>query len=415
RRLTVELPSEAIDQKVAGRLNELRGQVRLKGFRPGKVPLNVVRQRYGNQVRAEVLQEAMQNGLRDAVEQEKLRIAGVSSMNPESDGDGEAFRFTAEVEVYPELPEIEVGDLEIERPAVEIEEQDVDEMIQTLREQRRAWSSAGRAAAEGDRVSIEFSAEVDGERHPESGTRSLRPVLGSDALFDDFEQALTGVEDGVEKDLELAFPEDFGDPGLAGRTAQVSFKVIAIESSSLPEADDEFAESFGIDGGMEQMRVDVRRNLEREMRQARTNKLKKRVTDGLAERYSEFALPEAAVRQEMDQMLAQLRQQYGEKIELPTDQLRPGAERRVRLGFLLAEIARQHDISVDPARVDAQINDIADTYENPGEVVELYRSNPNLRSQIENAVLEEQVVDWVLENAKVSDQEMSFKQLMESA
>lgn len=416
RRLTVELPSEAIDQKVNGRLNELRGQVRLKGFRPGKVPMNVLRQRYGSQVRAEVLQEAMQKGLQDAVEQENLRIAGVSSMNPEADGerDGEAFRFTADVEIYPELPEIEVADLEIERPTVEIVEQDVDDMIQTLREQRRAWSDAERAAAEGDRVGMEFSAEVDGERHPETGTRSLRPVLGSGALFDAFEQALTGVETGAEKDIELEFPEDFGDPALAGKTAQVSFKVTAVESSSLPEADDEFADSFGIDGGMEQMRVDVRRNLEREMRQARTNQLKKRVTDGLAERYSEFALPESAVSQEMNQMLAQLRQQYGEKVELPADQLRPGAERRVRLGFLLAEIARQHEISVDPARVDAQINDIADTYENPGEVVELYRGNPNLRSQIENAVLEEQVVDWVLDNAKVSDQEMSFKQLMES-
>jgi len=416
RRLTVELPSEAIVQKVNGRLNELRGQVRLKGFRPGKVPMNVLRQRYGSQVRAEVLQEAMQKALQDAVEQENLRVAGVSSMNPESEGesDGEAFRFTADVEIYPELPEIEVSDLEIERPTVEIAEQDVDDMIETLREQRRAWSAAERAAAEGDRVAIEFSAEVDGQRHPETGTRSLRPVLGSGALFDSFEEALNGVEAGAEKDVELEFPEDFGDPALAGKTARVSFRVTAVESSSLPEADDEFADSFGIDGGMDQMRVDVRRNLEREMRQARTNKLKKRVTDGLAERYSDFSLPESAVSQEMDQMLAQLRQQYGEKVELPADQLRPGAERRVRLGILLAEIARQHDISVDPARVDAQINDIADTYENPGEVVELYRGNPNLRSQIENAVLEEQVVDWVLDYAKVSDQEMSFKQLMES-
>ncbi|MGM0657385.1 MAG: trigger factor [Pseudomonadota bacterium] len=415
RRLTVELPAEQIDQKVSGRLDELRRQVRLKGFRPGKVPLNVVRQRYGAQVRQEVLQEAMQTALQEAITEQELRVAGVSSLNPEDEADGGAFRFTADVEVFPELPEIEVSDLEIERPVVEIGESDVDDMIQTLREQRRSWSDAGRAAAEGDRVSIRFHARVGDRRVPEEGEHKLQPVLGSGALFEGFEQALIGMEAGDEKTVELEFPEDFGDPELGGNTAEVHIAVDAVEASEMPEADDEFAREFGIEGGMEQMRVDVRKNLEREMRGARSNRLKKAVTDGLAERYADFSLPESAVQQELQQMQAQLRQQYGEQVNLPEEQLRPGAERRVRLGFLLAEIARQHDLEIDPERVDARIAEIAETYENPAEVIELYKQNEQLVGQIENGVLEEQVVDWVLDNAKVTDSETSFKQLMESA
>ncbi len=415
RRLTVELPAEQIDSKVSGRLDELRRQVRLKGFRPGKVPLNVVRQRYGAQVRQEVLQEAMQTALQEAISEQQLRVAGVSSMSPEDEADGGAFRFTADVEVFPELPEIEVSDLEIERPVVEISESDVDDMIQTLREQRRSWSDADRPATAGDRVTLRFYAMVGDQRVPEEGDRKLQPVLGSGALFDAFEQALTGMQAGEEKSVELEFPEDFGDPALGGRTAEVNIAVDAVEASEMPEADDDFAREFGIDGGMEQMRADVRKNLEREMRGARSNQLKKAVTDGLAERYADFGLPSSAVDQELQQMQGQLRQQYGEQVNLPEEQLRPGAERRVRLGFLLAEIARQHDLQIDPERVDAHIAEIAETYENPSEVIELYKQNEQMMGQIENGVLEEQVVDWVLENASVSDKEISFKELMESA
>lgn len=414
RRLTVDLPTDEIDRKVSGRLDELRRQVRLKGFRPGKVPLNVVRQRYGAQVRQEVLQEAMQSALQEAISEQKLRVAGVSSMSPDEDADGEDFRFVAELEVFPELPAIDVSDLEIERPVVEIGESDVDDMITTLRQQRRSWSDAARPAAEGDRVSVEFHAVAGEKRIPETGAHKLQPVLGSGALFDGFEQALTGLEAGAETTVELEFPEDFGDPELAGKTAEVSLKVNAVEASEMPEADDEFAREFGIEDGMEQMRKDVRKNLEREMRGARVNRLKKAVTDGLAERYADFSLPDSAVHQEMQQMQAQLRQQYGEQANLPVDQLRPGAERRVRLGFLLAEISRQHDLEIDPERVEARVAEIAETYENPSEVIELYRQNQQLMGQIENAVLEEQVIDWVLDNARVSDKETTFKQLMES-
>jgi len=414
RRLTVEMPSDEIDRKIDGRLNELRGQVRLKGFRPGKVPLNVLRQRYGSQVRAEVQQEAMQGALQEAIREQQLRVAGVSSLDPADASGGEKFRFVAELEVFPELPEIDVSDLAIERPLVEITEADVDNMIETLRRQRQQWVEAGRPATDGDRVTIEYFAETDAGRVPSAGRNKLRPVLGAGSLFEAFEAELAGLEAGAEHSAEIEFPADFGEPELAESRARVEVQVVSVEASELPEADDEFAASFGIDGGMEQMRADVRRNLEREMRAARVNRLKKAVTDGLAERYSEFSLPAAAVEQELRQMAAQLRQQYGEQVDVPEDQLRPGAERRVRLGFLLAEIARQHELSVDPARVQEKIAEIAETYESPAEVIELYQNNTQLTEQIENAVLEEQVVDWVLDNARAEDREMSFSELMES-
>ncbi|MDT8438145.1 MAG: trigger factor [Wenzhouxiangellaceae bacterium] len=415
RRLTVEVAVEDIDRQINQRLGELRGKVRLKGFRPGKVPMNVVRQRYGAQVREEVQAETMQSALQDAIREQSLRVAGISSLAPDGESDEGGFRFIADVEVYPELDDLDVSAIEIERPAVTIAEQDVDDMIQTLREQRRSFTAVERPAADGDRVKIDYHVEADGLRVPGEGERSIQPVLGSGALFEAFEQVVLGVSAGEEKTAEIEFPEDFPEAALAGSTGTVHLKVTAVEASEMPEVDDDFAASFGIEGGVEQMRADVRRNLEREMRSARINHLKRAVSEKLAERFADFTLPETAVRQEMQQMVGQLRQQYGQQINLTEEQIRPGAERRVRLGFILAEIARANDLEIDPERVQQHIDDIADTYENPSEVVEVYRANPQLMGQVENAVLEEQVIDWVLANATVTESEFSFKQLMETA
>ena len=418
RKLTVAVPSDAIDGKVSGRLNEMRGQVRLKGFRPGKVPMNVLRQRYGQQVREEVTQQVMQTSLQDAISEQKLRVASVTRIAPvegnaDDTGASGDFSFEAELEVFPELPDIDVSTLEIEKPVVNIEDEDVDQMIETLREQRRSWSDTEKPAEEGDRLQLEFVATVDNERIPAEGARKVQPVLGGGVMFEAFEQALAGLEAGAEKTVDLEFPDDFADPALAGKNAQVELKVHAVEHSEMPAADDEFAKSFGIEGGIEQMRTDVRKNLEREMRSARTSRIKQNVSDKLAEQYSDFALPAMAVQQELEQMQAQLRQQYGEQIALPEDQMRPGAERRVRLGFLLAEIARQQSLEIDDSRVQAKITEIAETYENPAEIVQYYQSNPQLLDSIQNMVLEEQVMDWVLDSAKAEDKPMSFKELME--
>ncbi len=415
RKLTVAVPSDDIDGKVSGRLNEMRGQVRLKGFRPGKVPMNVLRQRFGQQVREEVTQQVMQSSLQDAIAEQKLRVAGVSRITPATDNaDAGDFEFIAELEVFPELPEIDASTLKVEKPVVEIEESDVDQMLQTLREQRQSWKQEDRPAAAGDRLQLEFAAHVEDQRIPEEGYRKVQPVLGSGALFEAFEQALVGLEPGTEQTLELTFPDDFSDSSLAGKEARLDVKLHHVETSVLPDADDDFAKEFGVEGGLEQMRIDIRKNLEREMRAARTSRIKQSVSDLLAEEYSDFSLPASAVQQEVQQMKAQLQQQYGEQLpDLPDDQMLPGAERRVRLGFLLAEIARQQSIEIDQQRVEEKVNEVAETYENPAEIVQYYQSNAQLMDSVQNMVLEEQVIDWVLETAGAEEKPMSFQQLMD--
>jgi trigger factor len=411
RRMTVQVPAENIDSKVSGRLDELQRQVRLKGFRPGRVPMKIIRQRYGDQVREEVLQQVMQSSLQEAIGEQQLRVAGVSSLQPAPAGDSGDFEFTAELEVFPEMPEIAVADMDIQRPTVEIADGDIDDMIETLREQRRTFSEVERPAAEGDRLRVAYVAEVDGERIPDEGEHEIAPVLGQLASFPALEEALTGMSAGEDKELELAFPDNYGHEGLAGKSAQVKLTVKTVEESELPEVDAEFAAAFGIEGGVEELRDGVRKNLEREKRQALSSRLKKAVTDGLAARYADVPVPPSSVEQEIRQLQSQVQQQSGQQPP-PAENFRATAEQRVRLGMLLGELARQHDIAIDPARVQARIEEVAETYDQPTEVIELYRSEPRLMDQVENMVLEDQVVDWVLDNAKVEDKEMSFRELM---
>lgn len=411
RRMTVQIPAENIDDKVSGRLNELRRQVRLKGFRPGRVPMNIIRQRYGEQVREEVLQQVMQSSLQEAIGEQDMRVAGVSRIQPTSPADDGDFEFTAELEVFPELPELDVSDMKIERPDAEVAESDVDDMIETLREQRVNYSAVERPAAEGDRVQLGYVATVDGERVPPKGQHEIAPVVGQMGAFPDLEKALAGVKAGEEKTVEMTFPEGYRDENLAGRKAEVTLTIKAVEESELPEVDDAFAEAFGVEGGVEQLRADVRKNLERELRHTVRSRLKQHVTDALGERFSDLPVPPSSVDQEIRQMQSQLQQQTGQQPP-PADKLRESAEKRVRLGLLLAELARRNSISIDPDRVQAQIEELAETYDQPNEVIELYRSDQRLMDQVENMVLEDQVVDWVIDNAEVEDRKMSFRELM---
>jgi trigger factor len=411
RRMTVQVPAENIDSKVSGRLDELRRQVRLKGFRPGRVPMNIIRQRYGDQVREEVLQQVMQSSLQEAIGEQELRVAGVSSLQPAPQTDSGDFQFTAELEVFPEIPKLDVADMPVERPEVEITDADVDDMIETLRQQRRTFSEVERAAADGDRVRLGYVAELDGERVPDQGEHEIAPVLGELAAFAELEDAVRGMSAGDEKEVELTFPVNYRHEGLAGKTAKVKLAVKAVDAPELPEVDGAFAEAFGIEGGVDELRDGVRKNLEREMRQAVSNRLRQAVTEGLGQRFADMPVPTSSVNQEVRELQSQLQQQTGQQPP-PADSLRGSAEQRVRLGMLLGELARQNDIAIDPARVQARIEEIAETYDQPSQVIELYRSEPRLMDQVENMVLEDQVIDWVLENAKVENKEMNFKELM---
>ena len=415
RRMTVQVPGDDIASQVASRLNELRRQVRLKGFRPGKVPLNVVRQRYGKQVREEVIGQVMETRLQEAIGQEKLRVAGVSRLEPASGLEFEGdFEFVAELEVFPEMPEIDVSGFRFEKPVAEVGEADVDDMIDTLREQRREWEEVDRAAASGDRVHLSYVADADGERVPETGHHELAPTLGKMPSFPDLEAALLGTSAGETKTVELTFPEDYRYPTLAGKTASVELTTKKVEASDLPEVDDEFAAVFGIEGGVEQLRKDVRKNLERELRQGVSSRLKTAVTDKLGQHYSDLKLPRSSVVQEARQMAQQYAQQSGQEQMPPVEQFLPTAEKRLRLGLLMGELARQNEITIDQDKVRAKLEEIAETYEDPAQIIEIYRADEKLMDQVENIVLEEQVLDLILDRAEVTEKSMSFKEALET-
>lgn len=417
RRMTVQVPAQTIETKVSTRLNELKKQVRLKGFRPGKVPMNVIQQRYGAQVRDEVLNETMQSSLEEAIGQQSLRVAGVTKIEPK-DG-GLDFEYVAHLEVFPDVPTLEFADLKINRPLCEVTESDVDDMIRTLQEQRGEWNEVDRKAQAGDRVRLSYVATVDDERVPDVGQHEIAPVVGKLESFPDLEKVIKGVKAGDTVSKKLSFPETYRTAKLAGKKVPVEIEIKAVEEAKLPEVTDEFAASFGIEGGVEQLRADVRKNLEREMRNTVTQRVKDAVTAGLLERFGDLPLPKSSIQQEARQMQAQLQQQMARPgmdapPVPPIDEFLEGAEKRLRLGLLMGELAKQNEIKIDPDRVQAKLEEFAQTYEKPEEMIKIYRSDARAMEQIENIVLEEQVLDLVLERAKVSEKKLKFKELMES-
>ena len=421
RKLTVQLPGEEIDSKVNNKLRELSKTVRIKGFRPGRVPMSVIRQRYGKQARQEIVGETIQASLQQAIASENLRVASRPRLDsaPEDKDNGDV-EFSAVVEVYPEVGAIDAAALEIERPAAEVTEGDVDDMLQTLREQRQTWEEVERTAEEGDQVIMDFAAESDEGRVPEEGTKRMRVVLGKSG-FDKLEKALAKIPAGESKKVTLEFPEGFNEAALAGKKAKAELAVVRVSQPKLPEVDEEFIKSFGIESGeVEELRTEIRGNLERELKNASTTLVKTSLVDQLIKAVPDLEVPQGVVRDEAASMAAQLLSQQGQQPDQGLVRQLAGsfvepAERRVRAGLLLGELAQQNGIRVDSNKVRQAIETVANTYEEPSEVIQLYYGNPNLLQQVESSVLEEQVVDWALENAKVTPKEMSFQDVIAGA
>jgi trigger factor len=417
RRLTVQVPAGEIQEKVNSKLQEISKQVRIKGFRPGRGPMSVVRQRYGKQVREDVLNETMQSSLQQAIQDEELRPASMPRMDGEpADSAAGDLEFSALVEVYPELGTLDVSELEISSPDTEVTTDDVDDMLRTLREQRRSWEPVERTPETGDQVLIEYVAETAGGRVPEQGKQRLAVIIGESG-FEELEKALGKLSAGEEKAVKLTFPVDYREPALAGQDATVELTAVSVSQGRLPEVDDEFVSGFGItEGGIETLREEIKANLERELKQASNSMMKLQVIDGLVETMPDLEVPESIVREEAANLAAQAAAMAGMEpepgqIEVFMDQ----ARKRVRGGLLMGELAQQNSIRLDGARVRGAIETIADTYEQPDEVVQMYYGNQRLLQQVESSVLEEQVVDWVLENAKVSPKEMKFQDVISSA
>lgn len=417
RRLTVQVPGQEIQQQVESKLKELSKSVRIKGFRPGRVPLSVVRQRYGKQVRLDIVNETMQRSLQQAIRDEDLRPASTPQVDVEPERlDAGDLEFSALIEVYPEIDPIDVSAIDIERPAAEITDQDVDDMLQTLREQRKSWDTVERKAKAGDRVLFDYAAETDEGRVPEEGVQRLAVIMGESG-FEGLEDALLTLEAKETRDFELAFPENFREAKLAGKTAKADITLASVSEASLPEVDEEFIKSFGVeDGQLDTLKEEIRGNLARELKQATNTLLKSRLIDALLEVRADLEVPDSIVRQEATSMAAQAtRSQDQQPDPAIVEAFMEPARKRVKAGLLMGELARQNQLRIDAGKVREAIETVANTYEQPSEVMQLYYGNQRLMEQVESSVLEEQVVDWVLENAKVTPKAMKFQEVITAA
>ncbi len=416
RRMTFRVPSERLDTQVGGRLRELARTTRLKGFRPGKVPAKVVEQRFGEQVRAEELDRLLREGFDKAVRENDLRIAGQPQIAPAAEaGDGE-LAYTATFEIVPDFGDIELEKLEVVRNTAEVAEDDIDRMIENLRLQRRSWSAVTRAAAKGDAVDVETWSQIGDERLPAEGAERGVTVLGSGAMYPEIEDALVGLSKGEEKTIEVTFPETWRVPQLAGKQASVHVKVEQVSEQQLPEVDGAFIRSFGVKSGeMAQFRTEIRSNLERELKGALMNRLRREVGEQLVAAFAHVELPPKLVEAEARSLLRQTVEQARRNGQNPNvaenahnDFLEP-ARKRVLVGLLVGEVARRNQLKLDPKRVNETMRLIASTYEEPQQVIEMYRNDPQLMSGLQNRVMEEQVIDWIAERAKHTEQALSFQ------
>lgn len=417
RKLTVKMPSNELQAKIDARLTDIGKTLKLKGFRPGKIPRKILHQRYGKSVQREVVSELIQSSLYKAIEKEKLRPASNPVLDNLPDlGAAEQFEFTASIEVYPEIGAIDVSRIELTRPQAEVTEADVDEMLETLQKQRQTWEDIDSAPVEGNQVVVEYTAETDSGTVPSKGRQRLSLVLGTSG-FTDLEKLVTGMKPGDTRDSRLQFPEAYGDAQLAGKEAQVALEVKLVQKAELPEIDAAFIRSFAIESGsIEDMRKEVRGNLERELDQATKTFLKTQLVRKLMEKFKDLEVPESIVKQETASLQKRAAGSQGVDVaQIPRGPYEELAKKRVRSGLLLAELSRQNNIMIDGARVRKTIETVAETYDQPREVVQMYYGNQQLLQSIENLVLEEQVVDWVMEQAKVTDKASTFREVINSA
>lgn len=415
RRVRIQVGSEEIESEIEKRLVNVGQKARIKGFRPGKAPLKVLRQQYGAQVRQEVLSEVMQNSYNQAISQEQLRPAGNARIEPHNTEQGQDLDFTAIIEVYPEFEVADAAKLKVERPVAEIGDEDLDAMIENLRKQRAEWREVERAGADGDRLVVTFRGTIDDEVFDGGVGEDVPVVLGAGETIPDFEQGLKGLKAGDEKVIDVRFPDDYPVAKVAGKDAKFEVSVARAEEQFMPELDDEFFKAFGVEeGGVDAFRAEVRANMQRELERTVRMKLKQNVMESLRGA-NDVELPQALVDQEIHSMQHDAAKRMGitDHSKLPPKEpFEEQARMRVALGLIINQLIQQEKIEPDHERVDARIVEMSAEHEESDKVAQYYRSNPQLKSQIEMMVLEDQVVDWLLDRAKVKDKKSSFAELM---
>ena len=415
RRVSMNVPAEDIERKVDERLKQLARNVKMAGFRPGKVPLKLVAQTYGPQVRSEVLSDTVQKAFSDAVREANLRVAGYPRIEKKSDSE-----FSATFEIY---PEVKVGDLAaaaIERPRVSIDEAAIDKTLDILRRQRMRFAPAQRAAQDGDRLTADFAGTIDGQPFEGGKAEGFVFLLGEGRMLPEFDAAARGMAEGEEKVFELKFPDDYHGKDVAGKTASFRLKISKVEAPQLPELDAEFAKTLGVaDGDVGKMRGEVRANVEREVAKRIEARVKAQALQALLEA-APLELPKSLVQMEAQSLVerasADLQSRGVKPGDVPLDpkHFEDTAKRRVALGLIISHLRESEHLAPKPAEVRALIEQEAQTYESPAEVVKWFYMQPQRLSEMEGVALEANVVKWVLSKAKVADKDLSFDELMGS-
>lgn len=421
RRLTVGVPAERIESEVNNRLQKAAGNVRLAGFRPGKVPMKVMRQRFGAGVRQEVLGEVMSQSFQEAVIQEKLRPAGQPSIEPRNLEAGKDLEYVATFEVFPEVEVLEIKDFSVEKPVAEVTDSDVDNIIEVFRKQQGSWESVDRAAAEGDQVNIDYHGTRDGVEFAGGSATGSDLGLGSGRMIPGFESGIVGMVAGEEKTLQLRFPDDYHSEELKGAAVEFRVKLNKVQELVPAELNEELFAKYGVEeGGLEKFRSEVRQNMARELKNAVQGKVKQQVMDALAQAHQSLEVPKALVRREIEAMRNQMFQQFGGaggqnldlKALLPDDMFKENAERRVKLGLVLAELVDKFALKVDAGKVREIIEEMASTYQDPEEVINWYYSNQDQLASVQSRVLEDQMVEKLLGNAHVIEKSCSYQEAL---
>jgi len=416
RRITITVAADSIESAVKKELVDVARKVRIDGFRKGKVPMNIVAQRYGASVRQDVLGELMTRNFVDAIIKEKINPAGAPNYVPGEYKEGQDFTYAVEFEVYPEVELKGLENIEVEKPVVEVTDADVDTMLDTLRKQQANWIESDAAAGPEDRATIDFNGSVDGEEFEGGKASDFVLAMGQGRMIPGFEEGVVGHKAGETFTIDVKFPDDYHAENLKGKDAKFEIVLKKVETRELPELTEEFIKRFGVeDGSVAGLRTEVRKNMDRELKGAIRNRIKTQAIDGLVEA-NEIDVPAALVDSEIDVLRRQAAQRFGgneqQALELPRELFEEQAKRRVVVGLLLGEVIRTHELKADEARVSTMIEEMASAYEDPKEVIEFYSKNNELMNNMRNVALEEQAVEAVLAKAKVTEKETNFQELM---
>jgi trigger factor len=419
RRINISLPSQQIDSEVQARLKKLARDVKMHGFRPGKVPLKVVAQQYAEQVRREVLGDALQKSFGDAVRAQNLKVAGYPRFEPKGElGSVSDVEFSATFEIYPEVTASDMSKVVIRRPRTDVSEAEVDKTLEIMRKQRASFDPVTRPAEVGDKVVIDYAGKMDGREFEGGKGEDFSLTLGEGRLLKDFEREVVGLKAGDSKSFEMRFPEDYHAKELAGKTATFDVKLKQVAGPRLPPVDADFARALGVaDGSLETMRREVRENLEREVKRRITGRVKDQIMQALIDT-TKVEVPKSLVELEIERMQGAAQQDLAARgvkaqgMQLPRELFEQQAQRRVALGLILAEVVKAHALQPKPEQVRAAVEEQSQSYEQPVEVVKWYYQSPERLREIESMVVEDNVVAWALAVAKVEDKTTGFDELM---